>query len=98
MAEVLEAVGVTRSFDVSRPWLQRVLSGSGKRVLRAVDDVSFAIPKGTTLSLVGESGCGKSTMARLAVGLYPPSSGEIRFEGQPLSSARAQPALRRRMI
>ena len=74
-----------------------MLSGSGKRVLRAVDDVSFAIPKGTTLSLVGESGCGKSTMARLAVGLYPPSSGEIRFEGQPLSSARAQPALRRRM-
>jgi peptide/nickel transport system ATP-binding protein len=65
--------------------------------LRAVDDVSFAIPRGTTLSLVGESGCGKSTVARLAVGLYAPSAGEIRFEGQPLSSARAQPELRRRM-
>ncbi len=59
--------------------------------------MSFAIPKGTTLSLVGESGCGKSTVARLAVGLYPPSPGDIRFEGQPLSAARAQPALRRRM-
>jgi peptide/nickel transport system ATP-binding protein len=94
---VMEAVGVSRSFDVSRPWLQRALSGSGRRTLRAVDEVSFAIPRGTTLSLVGESGCGKSTMARLAVGLYPPSAGEIRFEGQPLSSARAQPALRRRM-
>ncbi len=97
MADVFEAVDVSRVFDVSKPWLQRMLSGAGRRTLRAVDDVSFAIPKGTTLSLVGESGCGKSTMARLAVGLYPPSSGEIRFEGQPLSSARAQPALRRRM-
>ncbi len=93
----MEAIAVSRVFDVSKPWLQRTLSGTGRRTLRAVDEVSFAIPKGTTLSLVGESGCGKSTVARLAVGLYPPSSGEIRFEGQPLSSARAQPALRRRM-
>ncbi len=97
MSDVFEAVDVSRTFDVSRPWLQRVLSGTGRRTLRAVDDVSFAIPKGTTLSLVGESGCGKSTLARMAVGLYPPTSGEIRFEGQPLSSARSQPALRRRM-
>jgi peptide/nickel transport system ATP-binding protein len=97
MADVFEAIDVSRSFDVSKPWLQRVLSRSGRRSLRAVDDVSFSIPKGTTLSLVGESGCGKSTVARLAVGLYPPSSGEIRFEGAPLSSALAQPALRRRM-
>jgi len=94
---VLEAAGVSRTFDVSKPWLQRTLSGSPRQVLRAVDDVSFAIPKGRTLSLVGESGCGKSTVARLAVGLYAPSGGEIRFEGQPLSAARAQPALRRRM-
>jgi peptide/nickel transport system ATP-binding protein len=62
-----------------------------------VDDVSFTVTRGSTLSLVGESGCGKSTLARLAVGLYAPSAGEIRFEGQPLSSARAQPELRRRM-
>ena len=94
---VMEAVGVSRVFDVSRPWLQRTLAGEPRRMLRAVDDVSFAIPLGTTLSLVGESGCGKSTVARLAVGLYPPSSGSIMFEGQSLSAARAQPALRRRM-
>ena len=73
------------------------LAGERRRQLRAVDGVSFAIARGTTLSLVGESGCGKSTVARLAVGLYAPSAGEIRFEGQPLSAARAQPALRRRM-
>ena len=96
-AVVLEATGVTRLFDVSRPWLQRVLVGEKRRHLRAVDDVSFAIPRGTTLALVGESGCGKSTVARLAVGLYGPSSGDIRFEGQALSAARSQAALRRRM-
>ncbi len=94
---MLEVRGVTHHFDVSRPWLQRVIAHEHRRSLRAVDAVSFSIPRGTTLSLVGESGCGKSTVARLAVGLYAPSAGEIRFEGQPLSAARAQPELRRRM-
>ena len=94
---VLEADHLSRSFDVSRPWLQRTLAREPRQTLRAVDEVTFAIPVGTTLSLVGESGCGKSTVARLAVGLYPPSAGTIRFEGQNLSAARAQPALRRRM-
>ena len=94
---MLEAIGITHYFDVSKPWLQRMLSGESRLSLRAVDDVSFSIPRGTTLSLVGESGCGKSTVARLAVGLYAPSEGEIRFEDKPLSAARAQPELRRRM-
>jgi len=97
MSSVLQAIEVSRHFDVSRPVLQRLLAGEKKRTLRAVDEVSFDIPRATTLSLVGESGCGKSTIARLAVGLYTPSSGEIRFEGHPLSSARAQPGLRRKM-
>ncbi len=82
---------------MSRPWLQRTLAREGRQTLRAVDEVSFRIPRGTTLSLVGESGCGKSTVARLAVGLYAPSAGRDPFEGQDLSAARAQPALRRRM-
>ncbi len=94
---VLQAEQVSRWFDVSKPWLQRTLSGSGRRRLLAVDEVSFTLPKATTFSLVGESGCGKSTVARLAVGLYRPSAGRVRFEGQDLSVARAQPALRRRM-
>jgi peptide/nickel transport system ATP-binding protein len=96
-APMLEAVSVTHRFDVSKPWLQRMLTREPRQSLRAVDDVSFAIPRGTTLALVGESGCGKSTIARLAVGLYAPTAGTIRFEGQPLSAARAQPELRRRM-
>jgi peptide/nickel transport system ATP-binding protein len=98
MAEiVLDAIEVTRDFDVSPPLLQRLMSGAGRRTLRAVDGISFTIDRGTTLSLVGESGCGKSTVARLAVGLYAPSEGEMRFEGKPLSAARAQASLRRRM-
>jgi peptide/nickel transport system ATP-binding protein len=95
--KTLEAVAVSHFFDVSRPFLQRVFTREPRRSLRAVDDVTFAITSGTTFALVGESGCGKSTIARLAVGLYQPSSGDIVFENQPLSTARAQPALRRRM-
>jgi peptide/nickel transport system ATP-binding protein len=94
---LFEAEHVTRLFDVSSPWLQRIVGGEKRRMLRAVDDVSFTIATGTTLSLVGESGCGKSTMARLAVGLYAPSRGKIRFEGKLLAAARAEPGLRRRM-
>ena len=94
---VLEANEVSRSFDVSKPWLQRTLARESRRILRAVDGVSFAIARGTTLSLVGESGCGKSTIARLAVGLYAPTAGTMRFEGRDLLAVRADAGLRRRM-
>jgi peptide/nickel transport system ATP-binding protein len=77
--------------------LQRLIAHEGKRILRAVDGVSLAVPKGTTLSLVGESGCGKSTVARLAVGLYRPSGGQVMFDGRDLAEARAASDQRRRM-
>ena len=93
----LEVVAVSHFFDVSRPLLQRMFTREPRRRLRAVDDVSFEIASGSTFALVGESGCGKSTIARLAVGLYEPSQGDILFENKALSSARAQPAMRRRM-
>src|SRR4051812_7670336 len=94
---VLVAEDLARYFDVSRPLLQRLLAGEGRRTLKAVDGVSFEIPKGTTLSLVGESGCGKSTVARLVVGLYRPSRGRVLFEGIELEKARADAETRRRM-
>ncbi len=79
---LLEARHLTRYFDVSPPWLNRVLEHKSRQIVRAVDDVNFKIARGETLSLVGESGCGKSTIARLVVGLYAPTAGEIVFEGR----------------
>jgi peptide/nickel transport system ATP-binding protein len=66
---------------VSRPWLNRVLEGEPRRLLRAVDAVSFEVRRGETLALVGESGCGKSTVARLIVGLYQPTQGRVEYAG-----------------
>jgi peptide/nickel transport system ATP-binding protein len=79
---LLALEAVSRDFDVSPPWLDRLLEGGRRRTLRAVDGVSFEVRRGETLALVGESGCGKSTVARLIVGLYAPTEGRIRFTGK----------------
>ena len=75
-------IEVGRDFDVSRPWLNRVLEGAPRQLLRAVDAVSFDVARGETLALVGESGCGKTTVARLIVGLYALSRGRIELDGE----------------
>ncbi|TAN56148.1 MAG: ATP-binding cassette domain-containing protein [Betaproteobacteria bacterium] len=93
---LLRMLEVSRDFDVSRPWLNRVLEGAPRQLLRAVDGVSLAVKRGETLALVGESGCGKSTVARLIVGLYATSQGRIEFDGIDLAAPGAS-ALRRRM-
>ena len=82
---LVEVKDAARWFDVSPPWLERKLAGKPRVMLRAVDGVSFEIKRGETLALVGESGCGKSTVARMLVGLYGLTRGDIRFDGQPLS-------------
>jgi peptide/nickel transport system ATP-binding protein len=79
--QLLSLEAVSRDFDVSRPWLNRALEREPRRILRAVDRVSFEVSKGETLALVGESGCGKSTVARLIAGLYGPTEGRIAFRG-----------------
>jgi peptide/nickel transport system ATP-binding protein len=81
---LLKLESVSRDFDVSRPWLNRVLEHEPRRLLRAVDRVSFEVSPGETLGLVGESGCGKSTVARLIARLYAPSEGRIEFRGERL--------------
>jgi len=75
----LEVQDLARWFDVSPPWLTRVLERKPRRILKAVDGVSFSVPRGSTFAIVGESGCGKSTIARLAVGLHHPTRGEMNF-------------------
>ncbi len=67
----------------------------GKRPLKAVDGVSFAINKGETLGLVGESGCGKTTVGRSLLHLYTPTSGEVYFDGEKVEK-KTLPAFRRR--
>ncbi|MFN4311307.1 MAG: ABC transporter ATP-binding protein [Ferrovibrio sp.] len=84
---MLSVKTLRKMFDVSAPWLNRILEGKGRSLVRAVDGVSFEINKGETFSLVGESGCGKSTVARLIVGLYEPNGGSINFEGVELATA-----------
>ena len=99
-APLVEVSDLAKTFDVSPPWLNRVIERKPRQFVHAVDGLSFVIERGTTLALVGESGCGKSTVARMLVGLYAPSSGCVRFDGEDsakvLASA-AAPALRRRM-
>jgi peptide/nickel transport system ATP-binding protein len=68
-------------FDLSEPWLARMLNGHERRYLDAVDDVSFEIERGTTFALVGESGSGKSTIAKMAVGLLRPTQGSVLIDG-----------------
>ena len=81
---LLDVRNLSRRFDVSPPWLNRKLEGTGKVYVNAVTDVSFSVPRGETFALVGESGSGKSTIARLIVGLLEPSQGDIVFDGRSL--------------
>jgi len=83
-APFLELRGLTKHFEVPRPLLARVVSRTPPAVVRAVDGVSLSLRAGETLGVVGESGCGKTTLGRLLVGLEVPSAGEIRLRGQPL--------------
>ncbi len=86
----VEVSQLSKHFDTSRPWLNRLLEGKPKQVMRAVDGVSFSIERGKTLALVGESGCGKSTVARLLVGLYQATDGEIRVLGQDVGTMKTK--------
>jgi peptide/nickel transport system ATP-binding protein len=96
---LVQARDIARTFDVSAPLLNRIIERKGRTLLHAVDGVSFDIAKGRTLALVGESGCGKSTVAKLLVGLYEPSRGSVNFDGHDAHAAyrSGNRAIRRRI-
>ena len=71
--------------------------GRPAAILKAVDGVSFTIRRGETLGLVGESGCGKSTVGRMIVQLYRPTAGEIEFNGAPIDTIPDKRKLRQEM-
>jgi peptide/nickel transport system ATP-binding protein len=95
-APLLEVQGLAKAFDFSKPWISRLLSREPRLYLHAVDDVSFRIRRGETMALVGESGCGKSTVARLIVGLLRPDRGTVRLGGEDITRAKDD-AFRRRL-
>jgi peptide/nickel transport system ATP-binding protein len=92
---LIQVKDIAMTFDVSPPLLTRVLERKPKVMLHAVDGVSFEIEKGKTLALVGESGCGKSTVARLMVGLYQPTRGSFAFDGMDAHATYKTPAGRK---
>ncbi|RTE93929.1 MULTISPECIES: oligopeptide/dipeptide ABC transporter ATP-binding protein [Bradyrhizobium] len=94
-APFVQATNLRRVFDVSKPWLNRVLEGGHLEYLKAVDHVTFDIRKGETFALVGESGSGKTTVARMVVGLLPPSAGDVLIDGVSMTDPRQAPARRK---
>lgn len=87
---LVSLIDLSKDFDVSPPFLNRLIEGQDRLLLKAVDGVSIDIPRGKTFSLVGESGCGKSTVARLVVGLYTPTRGRILFDDIDMATLKTQ--------
>ncbi|MEE9266768.1 MAG: ATP-binding cassette domain-containing protein, partial [Gammaproteobacteria bacterium] len=87
---LVSLIDLSKDFDVSPPFLNRLIEGQDRLLLKAVDGVTIDIPRGRTFSLVGESGCGKSTVARLVVGLYTPTRGRILFDDIDMATLKTQ--------
>src|SRR6202012_402454 len=92
----VDVKNLRRVFDVSKPWLNRLIEGGHLEYLKAVDHVTFDIKKGETFALVGESGSGKTTVARMVVGLLPPTVGDAVIVGGSMTDAK-QAQVRRRL-
>jgi len=85
MKALVSVRNLTRIFDVSKPWLNRMIERKPKAMLTAVSDVSFDIPEREVYALVGESGSGKSTIGKMVVGLLTPSEGTVEIAGVDLA-------------
>ena len=82
MTDALKVTALTKTFPVGKR-----LFGRPKALVRAVQPLTLTVKMGETLGLVGESGCGKTTLARMLVGLLPPTSGRIELNGAPIDHA-----------
>ncbi len=85
-APLIEVKNLSKFFVTAR-----TLLGKPRAIVKAVEGVSFSVAAGETLGLVGETGCGKSTVARTLVGLYTPNAGEVLFRGQDVHAALSGP-------
>ena len=95
-APLVDLRNLGRTFDVSKPWLNRLVERLPRQFLAAVTDVSFAIERRETFALVGESGSGKSTVAKMTVGLIAPTTGDVVIEGVSMNDP-ARHAARQRL-
>jgi oligopeptide/dipeptide ABC transporter ATP-binding protein len=97
VAPLLEVDGLVKHFPLGGPaaWLAG-LRGQAPSAVRAVDGVSLRLEPGETLGLVGESGCGKSTVARCVLRVIEPTAGRVYFDGMELTALAAEPLRRRR--
>src|SRR5579871_4344149 len=83
---ILVTNGLKKYYPIRRGF--NPFSGDGKKFVKAVDDVSIKVPRGKTVAILGESGCGKTTLARAITLLNPPTAGEIIFDGQVITKGK----------
>jgi peptide/nickel transport system ATP-binding protein len=95
-APFVQVENLGRVFDVSKPWIDRIVEGLPRQKLSAVAGVSFTIGRQETFALVGESGSGKSTVAKMVVGILPPTTGHVVIDGVSMSDL-DQAVMRRRL-
>lgn len=94
MTALLDVQGLTVNFRIGSTMAAR-LRGQPPPDLKAVDNVSFQVERSESVGIVGESGCGKSTIAKAIVGLVPISAGSVELDGQPLTEKRDKATTRR---
>ncbi len=90
---LIDVRGITKQFPLRRGIVER-LRGGRPPAVHALREVDFSVRRGETFALVGESGCGKTTLARIVMGLIPPTGGSVVFDGQPVESLSSGDTLR----